>query len=64
MKQAFGLIRRPWGVFYLKNKATGVQTSLKTSDKAEVQRILQAHNESKSQPYFNLSAGTGVPQRR
>ncbi len=55
MKQAFGLIRRPWGVFYLKNKITGQQTSLKTSDKVEAQRILQAHNESESQPHFNLS---------
>ena len=55
MKQAFGLVRRPWGVFYLKNKITGVQTSLKTSDKHEAQRILQAHNESESQPHFNLS---------
>jgi integrase len=55
MKQTFGLVRRPWGVFYLKNKITGVQTSLKTSDKHEAQRILQAHNETKSQPHFNLS---------
>ena len=55
MKQTFGLIRRPWGVFYLKNKITGQQESLKTSDKHEAQRILQAHNESESQPHFNLS---------
>ena len=55
MKQTFGLVRRPWGVFYLKNKSTGQQTSLKTSDKHEAQRILQAHNESKSQPHFNIS---------
>jgi integrase len=55
MKQAFGLIRRPWGVFYLKNKTTGEQKSLKTSDKFEAQRILQAHNETKVQPHFNLS---------
>ena len=55
MKQAFGLVRRPWGVFYLKNKITGQQTSLKTSDKHEAQRILQAHNETESQPHFNLS---------
>jgi len=55
MKQTFGLIRRPWGVFYLKNKMSGQQTSLKTSDKHEAQRILQAHNESDSQPHFNLS---------
>ena len=39
MKQTFGLVRRPWGVFYLKHKITGVQTSLKTSDKFEAQRI-------------------------
>jgi integrase len=55
MKQTFGLVRRPWGVFYLKNKTTGQQTSLKTSDKHEAQRILQAHNESACQPHFNLS---------
>ncbi len=55
MKQTFGLIRRPWGVYYLKNKITGEQTTLKTSDKAEAQRLLQARNESESQPHFNLS---------
>ncbi|MGO8929295.1 MAG: hypothetical protein ACLQU3_20710 [Limisphaerales bacterium] len=55
MKQAFGLVRRPWGVFYLKHKITGEQKSLKTSDKCEAQRILQAHNESECQPHFNLS---------
>jgi hypothetical protein len=55
MKQMFGLIRRPWGVFYLKNKITGEQTSLKTSDRIEAQRVLQAHNDAESQPHFNLS---------
>ncbi len=55
MKQAFGLVCRPWGVFYLKNKTNGQQTSLKTSDKHEAQRILQAHNETELQPNFNLS---------
>ena len=55
MKQAFGLVRRSWGVFYLKNKITGEQKSLKTSDKFEAHRILQAHNETKVQPHFNLS---------
>lgn len=55
MKQRFGLIRRPWGVFYLKNKVTGEQTSLKTQDKQEAQRLLQARNESESQPQFNLA---------
>jgi integrase len=55
MKQQFGLIQRPWGVYYLKNKTTGEQTSLKTRDRAEAERLLQAHNESESQPHFNLA---------
>ena len=55
MKQAFGLVRRPWGIYYLKNKVTGVQTSLKIGDKYEAQRILQARNETERQPHLNLS---------
>ena len=55
MKNEFGLIKRPWGVYYLKNKITGEQTSLKTHDRAEAERLLQAHNETKSQPHFNLA---------
>src|SRR5512137_778654 len=55
MKNEFGLIKRPWGVYYLKNKTTGEQTSLKTHNRAEAQRLLQAHNETKSQPHFNLA---------
>jgi len=55
MKQQFGLIQRPWGVYYLKNKTTGEQTSLKTRDRQEAERLLQAHNESESQPHFNLA---------
>src|SRR5882672_3747100 len=55
MKQQFGLIKRPWGVYYLKNKTTGEQTSPKTHDRQEAKRLLQAHNESESQPHFNLA---------
>ncbi len=55
MKQLFGLIQRPWGVYYLKNKITGAQTSLKTRERGEAQRLLQAHNDSESQPHFNLA---------
>jgi len=55
MQQTFGLIRRPWGVYYLKNKVTGEQTSLKTSDKQEAQRLLVARNEAENQPHFNLA---------
>jgi hypothetical protein len=60
MKQQFGLIQRPWGVFYLKNKTTGEQTSLKTRDRYEAERLLQAHNESESQPHFIFAAGLSV----
>jgi hypothetical protein len=55
MKPQFGLIRRPWGVFYLKNKITGEQTSLKTKDKQEAQRLLQAEIGAVEQPHFNLA---------
>lgn len=54
MKQRYGLVRRPWGVFYLKDKVTGVQTTLKTEDKAEAQRLLQARNDAEVMPALNL----------
>jgi hypothetical protein len=55
MKQRYGLVRRPWGVFYLKDKITGAQTTLKTDDKKEAQRLLNARNDAENQPYMNLS---------
>lgn len=55
MKDQFGVIRRPWGVFYLKNKITGEQTSLKTKDPAEARRLCQAQNDAVNQPHFNLA---------
>jgi hypothetical protein len=56
MKQTFGLVRRPWGVFYLKNKITGQQTSLKISDKHEAQRI-------GGSTAFQPVTGAGLSQR-
>jgi integrase len=53
MKQRFGLVRRPWGVFYLKDKITGTQTSLKTDDRHEAHRLLNARNEAECQPQLN-----------
>lgn len=55
MKQRYGLVRRPWGVFYLKDKVTGTQTSLKTDNKHEALRLLHARNEADNQPAMNLS---------
>jgi hypothetical protein len=54
MKQRYGLVRRPWGVFYLKDKITGAQSTLKTDSKLEAQRLLQAKNEAEVQPALNL----------
>lgn len=55
MKQKFGLVRRPWGMFYLKNKITGAQSSLKTSNPQEAQRLLHASNDAANQPQFNVA---------
>ena len=55
MKQTFGLVRRPWGVFYAKNKATGEQKTLKTKNKTEATRLLVAMNEAGQQAAMNLS---------
>jgi hypothetical protein len=49
MQQQFGLIQRPWGVYYLKNKITGEQTTLKTRDKEEAMRLFAAHNDTEAQ---------------
>lgn len=54
MKSEFGLVKRPWGTFYLKNKRTGAQSTLKTKDKAEALRMLNAHNEAHVLPAINL----------
>lgn len=40
MRQRYGLLRRAWGVFHVKDKGTGSQTSLKTNDQHEAQRLL------------------------
>jgi hypothetical protein len=55
MQQTYGLIRRPWGVYYIKNKSTGEQTTLKTRDKAEALRLVMARNDTETQPQFNLA---------
>ena len=55
VNEQFGLVRRPWGVFYLKDRLSGVQTSLKTKNKVEAQRLLHARNEAQAQPQMNLS---------
>src|SRR6266496_3542069 len=53
MKQRYGLLKRPWGVFYAKDKLTGNSESLGTRNKQEAQRLLHAKNEALMQPMLN-----------
>jgi integrase len=50
MNEKFGLMKRPWGVFYAKEKATGKQQSLHTSDRQEARRLLHSMNEAHRDP--------------
>jgi len=53
MKQRFILFRRA-DMFYCEDTDTGKQTSLRTKDKDEAQRLLNAKNEAEKQPAINL----------
>ncbi len=53
MKHRYGLIKRPWGVYYSKDKQTGKQESLDTRNKAEATELLNAINEAHQQPMLN-----------
>lgn len=53
MKNQYSLFKRKTGMFYMTDKLTGKQKSLKTRDKAEAQMLLQAHNNAVNEPYLN-----------
>ena len=58
MKQKYRLFQRgSSGSFFLQDRATGKQTSLKTQDRAEAQRLLHAYNEAHEQPLLNIQIG-------
>lgn len=54
MKEHYRLFQRAGGVFYLEDKQTGKQSSLKTKDRKVAARLLLAHNEAHQQPELNL----------
>src|SRR5262245_19966468 len=54
MKQRFRLFQRRGGVFYSVDNVTGKQTSLRTFDRVEAERLLNAKNEAERQPAINL----------
>ena len=53
MKNRFILFQRS-GIFYCEDTSTGKQTSLRTRDRADAQRLLAAKNEASHQPAMNL----------
>ena len=54
MKQKYRLFRRASGIYFVEDKATGKQESLRTRDKAEAHRLVHAQNEAHQQPLLNL----------
>ena len=53
MKQQFNLFQRA-GIFYCEDTRTGKQTSLRTRDRADAERLLHIKNEAAHQPAMNL----------
>lgn len=53
MKNRFILFQRS-GIFYSEDTSTGKQTSLRTRDRADAQRLLAVQNEAAHQPAMNL----------
>jgi len=54
MKERFTLFRRGT-TFYCEDRTTGQQRSLQTKDAAEAKRLVQAKNDTVSQPLMNLA---------
>ena len=55
MKQAFGLVRRPWGVFYLKHKITGIKPASRQATSTRRNASSRRTTNRRCQPHFNLS---------
>jgi hypothetical protein len=54
MKPSFRLFRRKSGTWFWENRQTGQQGSLRTSDKSEANRLLNAKNEAQEIPALNI----------
>ncbi len=54
VKLRYRLFQRSNGLFFVGDRVTGKQASLRTRDKAAVQRIFHTKNESHQQPAINL----------
>jgi len=54
-KERYRIYRRGNGIYYLQDKKTGKQESLKTKDKVEAARLAGARNQAFEQPALNVS---------
>ena len=54
MSEKYRIFRRASGVWYIEEKATKHQESLRTRDGMEAKRLLQARNEAQRLPAINL----------
>lgn len=54
MKLRYRLFQRRNGIYFLEDRITGKQQSLKTRDRHAAKRIFNARNESHEQPAINL----------
>lgn len=57
MQSKHRLFQRAGGVFYWQENGTTKQRSLRTKDRKEAERLLQAMNEAHKQPTLNLALG-------
>jgi integrase len=57
MKSRFRLFRRKNGIYFAQDRQTGAQSSLRTTDTADAERLLNAKNEAEAQPGFALHIG-------
>jgi hypothetical protein len=53
MKNRYRVFQRGWGTFYCEDLVTKKQTTLKTRDKDEANRLVAAKNETQDGPAFS-----------
>jgi len=57
MKNAYRFFKGKSGYFYIQENSTGRQKSLKTTDRREAEKLLNAANEARQSPDLNLHLG-------
>jgi hypothetical protein len=63
MTEKFRIFCRASGVWYIEEKATKEQHSLRTRDQAEAKRLVEAKSEAHRQPAINVQIARSPGQR-